>query len=60
VYRSTDGVSWSIVSSTTGLSASDTSAKSLTSLRFAIAAYDRAGNESTTSNTITLAKNQCS
>jgi len=59
VYRSTDGVSWSIVSSTTGLSASDTSAKSLTSLRFAIAAYDRAGNESTTSNTITLAKNQC-
>ena len=60
VYRSTDGVSWSIVSSTTGLSASDTTAKSLTSLRFAIAAYDRAGNESTTSNIITLAKNLCS
>ncbi|MFM7616179.1 MAG: prepilin-type N-terminal cleavage/methylation domain-containing protein [Actinomycetes bacterium] len=60
VYRSTDGVSWSIVSSTISLSASDTSAKTLTSLRFTIAAYDMAGNESTSSNTITLAKNQCS
>jgi hypothetical protein len=60
VYRSTDGVSWAIVSSTTGLTASDTNAKSLTSLRFTIAAYDRAGNESTTSNVVTLAKNQCS
>lgn len=60
VYRSTDGVSWAIVSSTTGLTASDTNAKTLTSLRFEIAAYDRAGNESATSNVITLAKNQCS
>lgn len=60
VYRSTDGVSWAIVSSTTGLTATDTNAKSLTSLRFSIAAYDRAGNESATSNVITLAKNQCS
>ena len=60
VYRSTDGLSWAIVSSTTGLAASDTTAKSLTSVRYRIAAYDRAGNESTAGNTITLSKNQCS
>jgi prepilin-type N-terminal cleavage/methylation domain-containing protein len=60
IYRSTDGVSWAIVTSTTGRTATDTSAKSLTSLRYYIAAYDRAGNESAGSNTITLAKNQCS
>jgi prepilin-type N-terminal cleavage/methylation domain-containing protein len=60
VYRSTDGVSWSIVTSTTGLTASDTTAKSLTSVRYQIAAYDRAGNESVAGNTITLSKNQCS
>ncbi|MFM7271631.1 MAG: prepilin-type N-terminal cleavage/methylation domain-containing protein [Actinomycetes bacterium] len=60
VYRSTDGVSWAIVSSTTGLTASDTTAKSLTSVRYQIAAYDQAGNESVAGNTITLSKNQCS
>ena len=60
VYRSTDGVSWAIVSSTTGLTASDVTAKSLTSVRYQITAYDRAGNESVAGNTITLSKNQCS
>lgn len=59
IYRSTDGVTWAVVSSATGLSGSDTHSKSLTSVRFYVAAYDKAGNESLASNVITLSKNQC-
>jgi type II secretory pathway pseudopilin PulG len=60
LYRSTDGVSWQIVSSTTGTSAVDTHSKKLTSVRFYVKAYDKAGNESNATNTVTLSKNQCS
>ena len=60
VYRSTDGVSWSLVSSTSSLTASNTHAKGLTSVRFYVKAYDSAGNESNASPTISLSKNQCS
>ena len=60
VYRSTDGVSWQIVSSTTGTTAVDTHSKTLTSVRFYVKAYDKAGNQSNATNTITLSKNQCS
>lgn len=59
IYRSTDGVTWAVVSSTTGLTGTDTHSKSLTSVRFYVAAYDKAGNESLASNIITLSKNQC-
>ena len=60
VYRSTDGVTWQIVSSTTGTTAVDTHSKTLTSVRFYVKAYDKAGNQSNATNTITLSKNQCS
>jgi type II secretory pathway pseudopilin PulG len=60
VYRSTDGTSWQIVSSTTGTSASDAHSKTLATVRFYVRAYDKAGNESSATNTITLSKNQCS
>lgn len=60
VRRSTDGVSWQIVQSTTSLTASDTASKTLTSVRYYVTAYDKAGNESSATNTITLSKNQCS
>ena len=59
IYRSTDGVAWAVVSSTTGLTGSDTHAKSLTSVRFYVGAYDKAGNQSLASNILTLSKNQC-
>jgi hypothetical protein len=59
VYRSTDGVSWQIVTSTTSTSASDAQSKTLTSVRFYVKAYDKAGNGSNATNTITLSKNQC-
>ena len=61
VYRSTDGVSWSVfqqVSTTTVTDA--TLKKSLDSVRYYVVAYDKAGNESNATNTISLAKNQCS
>ncbi len=60
VYRSTDGVSWVLISSTSGLTTSDAHSKTLTSVRFYVKAYDSAGNESGASPTISLAKNQCS
>jgi hypothetical protein len=60
VYRSTDGSTWHIVTSTTATSASDTHSKGLASVRFSIKAYDKAGNESNATNTISLSKNQCS
>ena len=60
VYRSTDGVTWVLVISTAGLTASDTHSKSLTSVRFYVKGYDSAGNESSASPTISLSKNQCS
>lgn len=59
IYRST-GVSWQIISSTAGTTASDTQSKTLTSVRYYVRAYDKAGNESNATNTITLSKNQCS
>jgi chitin-binding protein len=60
VLRSTDGVTWQIVNSTTGTTATDSNSKTLTSVRFYIKAYDKAGNESNATNTITFSKNQCS
>jgi hypothetical protein len=60
VYRSTDGSTWHVVSSTTGTTATDVHSKGLTSVRFYVKAYDKAGNESNATNTISLSKNQCS
>jgi hypothetical protein len=60
LYRSTDGTTWHIVSSTTGTTATDIHSKGLTSVRFYVKAYDKAGNESNATYTISLSKNQCS
>ncbi len=60
VYRSTDGVNWLLIGSTTSLSYSNTHSKGLTSVRFYVTAYDAAGNNSNASSIITLSKNQCS
>ncbi len=60
VYRSTDGATWSPLTTTITTGATDSHKKSLDSVRFYVAAYDKAGNESVASNTISLNKNQCS
>jgi len=60
LYRSVDSEAWEVVSTTTSLTASNTHAKTLDSVRFRVTSYDQAGNESPTTNEITLSKNQCS
>jgi type II secretory pathway pseudopilin PulG len=59
VYKSTDGVTWSAIDTASSYSYTDTHKKSLDSVRFYVVAYDRAGNESGATNTVSLAKNQC-
>lgn len=60
IYHSVDNGPYSVLSTTSGLTGSDTHKKTLDSVRFKIASYDRAGNESVYTNEISLAKNQCS
>lgn len=60
IYRSVDGEPYEMITSTTTLSSSNTHKKNLDSVRFTVAAYDRAGNEGPSSDEIALAKNQCS
>lgn len=60
VYRSTDGVSWSALTTVTATTASDTHSKTLDSVRYYVVGYDKAGNESSATNVVSLSKNQCS
>lgn len=60
VYRSTDGVTWTALTTTTGNSTSDTHSKGLDSTRYHVVGYDQAGNESDATNVVSLSKNQCS
>jgi hypothetical protein len=60
VYRSIDGGDFILLKVTSSLTASDTHAKTLDSVRFHVKAYDKAGNESDPTNEIALGKNQCS
>lgn len=60
VYVSTDGVTWSALATTAGTSWGDTQKKSLDSLRYYVVGYDKAGNQSGATATVSLAKNQCS
>jgi prepilin-type N-terminal cleavage/methylation domain-containing protein len=61
VYRSTDGVTWSVYSQVAQTLLTDaTLKKSLDSVRYYIVAYDKAGNESNATNIVALSKNQCS
>jgi prepilin-type N-terminal cleavage/methylation domain-containing protein len=60
VYRSTDNATWSVLTTTTGTSASDSHSKTLDSVRYKVTAYDKAGNESAETGIVTLSKNQCS
>jgi fibronectin type 3 domain-containing protein len=60
LYRSTDGTTWSVLTTTTALTTSDTHKKSLDSVRFHVVGYDKAGNESAATNIVSLSKNQCS
>jgi hypothetical protein len=60
VYRSTDGVTFSQLTTVSGSPASDNHKKSLESVQYYVVAYDKAGNESSPTNVVALTKNQCS
>lgn len=59
VYRSIDSGAWTVLTTTSGSTASDTHLKTLDSVRYKVVGYDKAGNESDETNTISLSKNQC-
>jgi hypothetical protein len=59
IYWNT-GSGWSELSTTNALSYSHTHKKSLDTISYYVVGYDKAGNESNATNTISLSKNQCS
>jgi prepilin-type N-terminal cleavage/methylation domain-containing protein len=60
VYVSTNSGPWTVLVTTSSLTYTTTHKKSLDSVRYYVVGYDRAGNESDATNTVSLAKNQCS
>lgn len=60
LYRSTNGTTYSLLSTLATLTTSNKHSKSLTSVRFYVIAYDKTGNTSNATTTISLAQNQCS
>lgn len=60
VYKSINGGAYIELATVSGTLKSDTDSKSYDSVRFFVRAYDKAGNESDGTNTISLAKNECS
>ena len=60
LYKSTNGGSYTAITTTSTLTTSDTDKKSLDSISYKVVGYDKAGNESTPSNVISLSKNKCS
>jgi prepilin-type N-terminal cleavage/methylation domain-containing protein len=60
VYKSTNGGTFTAITTTSTLFTSDTDKKSLDSVSYKVVGYDRAGNESAASNVISLSKNKCS
>ena len=62
IYRSTDGATWNQLGTTTFTTFTNTHLKGLSSVRFYVLAYDKAGNTSAAAPNpvISLGKNQCS
>ena len=60
VYESDNSGAWAVQSTSSLLTFTTTHKKNLDSVRFYVAAYDAAGNESDGTNIISIAKNQCS
>jgi hypothetical protein len=60
VYESDNSGTWAVRTTTSLLTFTTTHKKSLDSVRYYVAAYDAAGNESDATNIISIAKNQCS
>ncbi len=59
IYRSVNNAAWEALGTVSTTTYSDTHAKHLDSVRYYVVGYDKAGNESNASNTVSLNKNQC-
>ena len=60
IYKNANNVGYSALKTSATLTTTDTDSKILNSLSYKIVAYDKAGNEGTATNVISLAKNKCS
>lgn len=60
VYQSINSAAWGAIGTSSSSTFNDVHKKSLDSVRYYVVGYDKAGNESNASNTISLSKNQCS
>lgn len=60
IYVSTNSGSWTVLSTTSLLTETTTNKKTLDSVRYYVEGYDKAGNKSDATNTVSLSKNQCS
>jgi hypothetical protein len=60
VYRSIDSAAWTAIGTSSTTTSPDSNKKALDSVRYFVVGYDKAGNESNATNTIAIAKNQCS
>jgi prepilin-type N-terminal cleavage/methylation domain-containing protein len=59
LYKSTNGGAWTAITTTSTLNTLDTDKKSLDSVSYYVVGYDKAGNESSASNVVSLSKNKC-
>jgi prepilin-type N-terminal cleavage/methylation domain-containing protein len=60
VYQSINSAAWSAIGTSSSSTFTDSNKKALDSVRYFVVGYDKAGNESNATNTISIAKNQCS
>jgi prepilin-type N-terminal cleavage/methylation domain-containing protein len=60
IYKNTNNTGYVALKTTASLTTQDTDSKTLNSLNYKIVGYDKAGNEGTATNVISLAKNSCS
>ena len=60
VYQSINSAAWSAIGTSSTSTFTDSNKKALDSVRYFVVGYDKAGNESNATNTISIAKNKCS
>jgi len=60
VYQSINSAAWSAIGTSSSSTFTDSNKKALDSVRYFVVGYDKAGNESNATNTISIAKNKCS
>lgn len=60
VYQSINSATWTAIGTSSSSTFNDEHKKSLDSVRYYAVGYDKAGNESDATNTISISKNQCS